>query len=191
VLALSFVLGYWVASHHEVPAAQNVLATNQKKVTGTYGRAYYCSKNTFQGNSVLTACSTGFHTASMIEINDAGTLQYDSTLGFANPDSGSGPPLVFMPGTAPATAAIAGWIRTGGDLYSSGAPLNNCKGWTSNIETDRGVAVYLTLRDIGGGANLPLTLGFAWRYIDQREQIATYNGFLGCNQAAHVWCVQD
>ena len=56
------------------------------------------------GNQVLTACASGYHTASLWEILDPSNLEYDTKRGVTKDDAGSGPP---------AGSDGDGWIRTG------------------------------------------------------------------------------
>src|SRR5258708_6276766 len=81
---------------------------------GTPARAeaktkYYLTRGTFQGNAVLTACAGGYHPASLWEIRDTSNLQYDTSRGVTQADSGSGPP-----------SEAWGWIRTGSSSNSTG-----------------------------------------------------------------------
>jgi len=93
---------------------------------------FYLTKDGFQGNAVLTACDAGFHMASLWEIHDPSSLQYD-TRGFTPADAGSGPPTVF------------GWIRTGffASTSGGGAGIDNCGAWTSNVNSDFGTVASL------------------------------------------------
>jgi hypothetical protein len=91
-------------------------------------RSYYLTRSTFTGAHVLTACTSGYHTASLWEIYDTSNLRYNTTLGITVDDSGSGPP------------DGAGWIRTG--YFSSGKASvigqDNCFTWTSDSDQDFG-----------------------------------------------------
>ena len=151
-----------------------VIATDadaqQKKL-----RKFYLTVNAFDGNEVLTACSRGYHMASLWEIFDTSNLSYNTDLGFANDDSGSGPP-----------ATVKGWIPTGS--FSSSEPTSgpggaNCAAWTKDAEIDFGTAVELESRwgqfPIPGNA-APATNISPW---------GTEN-FL-CSHPLPVWCVED
>ena len=79
-------------------------------------RKYYLDYPSFSGDHALEACTApGFHVASIWEIQDLGTLVYDSQLGVGQPDSGNGPPT-----------GAPGWVRTG--AYPSNL---NCQLWTT------------------------------------------------------------
>jgi hypothetical protein len=65
-------------------------------------RTFYVTQTTHRGNQTLTACSSGYHMASLWEIFDMSNLRYDTQLGMTAEDSGFGPPTQTL-----------GWIRTG------------------------------------------------------------------------------
>jgi hypothetical protein len=70
---------------------------------------YYLTTRTFQGNAALTAGTAGFHMASLWEIRDTSNLQYDTSRGLTQADSGSGPPTETW-----------GWARTGSGSNATG-----------------------------------------------------------------------
>lgn len=137
-------------------------------------RKFYLTVNAFDGNEVLTSCAKRYHMASLWEIFDTSNLSYNTDLGFAQDDSGSGPP-----------ASIKGWIRTGGSSSSkSGQPgFDNCDVWTKDTEADLGTSVELESRwgqfPIPGNA-APATNISPW---------GTENAL--CAHPLQVWCVQD
>ncbi|SRR6266496_1240567 len=134
-------------------------------------RGYYLTQGTFDGSQDRSACSVGYHMASLWEIHEPSNLRYDTTLGFTADDSGSGPPT---------GKSALGWIRTGLPAASSGNGLANCNAWTSNASTDFGSTASLSA-DWEGIFNPPSPAA-PW------ESIA-----LGCDDQVHVrvWCVQD
>jgi hypothetical protein len=100
-------------------------------------RHYYLTKATLNGNQALTACASGYHFASFVEILDPTVLTYNKTLGRSNADDGAGPPT-----------GVFGWVRTGYASNSStsggGGIPTNCSLWTSEASTDNGeVGVFL------------------------------------------------
>jgi hypothetical protein len=145
-------------------------------------RKYYITKSTVMGNGALTACSTGYHMASLFEILDVSSLQYDTTLGLTSPDSGSGPPTGL-----PTGYPVHGWIRTG----SVGLPTNqnanfgssSCSAWTSSAANDHGSVVFL----IANGSADSHTVAPVWWY----ELGGPPSQPPACNQQRRVWCVQD
>jgi len=104
-------------------------ANGQTNVCGggicTERRRIYLTKESHQGDTVLTACTLGFHMASFTEILDIGRYDYDYILGRTNSDSGNGAPTINR-----------GWARSG---WTSGN--ENCNGWTTNSATANGPTV--------------------------------------------------
>ena len=139
-------------------------------------RKFYLTKNDFAGNQVLKACAVGYHMASLWEIYDVSTLQYDTTLGQTNDDAGSGPPSTYS------QALTAGWIRTGSRSTPSSATNGqaNCSAWTSNSPSDSGTIVGLNSVWDGPGNRFPAP----WLVVPMQNPIR-------CSAPRKVWCVQD
>jgi len=137
-------------------------------------RVFYLTQGIFTGGQALTACTTGFHMASIWEIDDTTVLRYDSTLGRTNGDSvPGGPPAVDL-GITLDPATPIGWIRIGVEGSS-------CQNWTSSSSADLG---YI------GVAGVDKTNAVARFFVNE--------GFLSCDRTASgvqynvgVWCVQD
>ena len=130
-------------------------------------RAFYMTQDAFDGSQAPTACTAGFHMASIWEILDPSALKYDTTLGLTRADSGGGPPSGF-----------AGWVRTGwaaSAVETLGAA--NCNGYTSNDATLFGTRV-------GLGANWGTDVSRVSPWV---PLTTTCNG----SPATKVWCVQD
>jgi hypothetical protein len=82
-------------------------------------RRYYLTKTGVTGDHALTACSSGYHMASLWEIRDTAVLTYDKELGFNSfADQGDGPP-----------EGRTGWVRTGYVGNSTNQASANCQGW--------------------------------------------------------------
>jgi hypothetical protein len=127
-------------------------------------RAYYLSQVS-TGDQALAACVSGFHMASLYEIFDPSNLRYDTTLGVAQGDSGSGPPRNF------------GWIRAGNIAQSTttSVPGNaNCDAWQSSSSAITG-----SLAGLDGWANAAFSTS-PWR-----------GTVAGCQRINNVWCVED
>ena len=94
---------------------------------------YYLTQATYLAVDADTACTDGYHMATLWEILDTSNLRYDTSLGYQNDfgDGGNGPPT-----------GVVGWVRTG-YLSSSGATpgSGNCANWTSS--TGSGTVVSL------------------------------------------------
>ena len=129
-------------------------------------RQFYLTQTEHVGSQALSACTSGYHMASLWEIHDPTYLRYNATLGYTKADTGSGPP---------AGAGAHGWIRTGGtDLLGPFPGSGNCLAWTSTA----GHGTVVSLSDIWDNPTLskidPWTPNVSSCSVDQR-----------------VWCVQD
>ena len=126
---------------------------------------YYLTKATVMGDKALTACASGYHMASIVELSDLSHLHYLTTYAGAyqapGTDQGDGPPLQG-----------AGWVRTNNILG-----LNNCMDWTSNSSSSTG------------------TIGYIYgQYDTTTEQAQVYwifNATLICNNKFSVWCIEN
>lgn len=127
-------------------------------------RQYYLTTATHQGGVADSACAAGYHMASLWEILDTSTLEYNATLGVTGDDSGQGPPTVG-----------GGWVRTGYDSSTSSTPgMGNCHAWSSSSVSDYGTGAWL---------EYDWTLGqdvHVWHVGNKR-----------CSAATSVWCVED
>ncbi|MHB8788977.1 MAG: hypothetical protein ACYDBT_03765 [Desulfobulbaceae bacterium] len=131
------------------------------------GRYFYLTDQSYSPNQGLTACSAGYHMASLWEILDVSSLIYD----YGNPaahtraDSGYGPPSNWY-----------GWVRTGYDSSgSSTTGRGNCLNWTSNDAANYGVSVRLS----SSWETAPGDI-FTWDATS-----------FTCNLVGPVWCVGD
>lgn len=127
-------------------------------------QGYYLTTNTgHTGTTALSACTDGYHMASLWEILDPSNLQYNTSLGAVRADSGSGPPT-----------GLAGWVRTGSpgeSVWTAG--LANCHAWTG-----------------GSGAGTLARLPGNW--VAGAEDIHVWEvGTRACTSSARVWCVED
>ncbi len=150
-------------------------------------RKYFLTKDEYQGDQVLNACSavaSGYHMASIWEILDPSNLQYDYQNGYTKADSGFGPPT-----------GVFGWIRTGSDFdvdvdpYRAG--LANCGGWTTTTQLARGTVASLHDRWI----RIPV---FGDLFLDTQKFELFDNAFPWWDTGAAlcytdhaVWCVSD
>ena len=78
-----------------------------------YRRRFYLTPGMADGAGAAAECAPGFHIASLYEMQNPAVLDYVTTLGLTNDDSGSGAP-----------ALVLGWVHAG-DL------LDGCNGFTS------------------------------------------------------------
>lgn len=123
---------------------------------------YYLTQEKFPGDQVLSACTVGFHTASLWEILDTTNLRYNTRLGYTRRDSGYGPPTT------------GGWVRTGYASNSNDlAGESNCQAWTSDSGSEYGSWIYLPGSWEAGYETL---MGWA-------------TGARACSDPLQVWCV--
>jgi hypothetical protein len=125
-------------------------------------RKFYLTQTEHSGNEALTACTQGYHMASLWEIFNPSSLKYDTALGFTEADSGYGLPLV------------SGWIRTG--QFSSES--DNCSAWTTDSATQSGRVI--RPEDANNWENTPAQVTAPWE-----------SGRRTCDTRRKVWCVQD
>jgi hypothetical protein len=117
VLLLAVAAGY--APRSSPASAQPAPATYYPNLTG---RHYYLTNFSVTGNQATTACSSGYHLASLWEIYDPSNMKYDTSHpdAYTKADSGSGPPSSWY-----------GWVRSGYDSSTSTIPgTGNCSAWT-------------------------------------------------------------
>jgi hypothetical protein len=151
-------------------------------------RKFYLTKAAVTGDKPLTACAVGYHMANLAEVFNPSTLQYDTTLGYQEADSGSGPPWYQW-----------GWIRTGrgkdaGVSAATGGGMQNCSLWTSNSHSNGGSAVSLDNWYDGQDPNRRVALDnqiLPWttRRITVGGSNNDQRSF--CDVPLKVWCVQD
>jgi hypothetical protein len=129
------------------------------------GRHVYLTNFSRTPSGVLSACSTGYHMASLWEIADISNLTYDTNHpdAYNKVDSGQGPPALWY-----------GWVRTGYDSSTANtAGTGNCANWTSTTGTAYGTIARLTNNwDVSAGA-------FSYWEADPWT----------CAGTAPVWCV--
>jgi hypothetical protein len=120
----------------------------------------------FDGAHARSACTTGYHMASLWEILDVSNLGYNTSLGMTADDSGSGPP------------DFGGWVRTGQESELSAQPgVANCGSWTLADSVATGSYVFLNFNWSSGA---PMTPVNPW-----------VGNTATCNNLFAVWCVQD
>jgi hypothetical protein len=146
----------------EPAAGTNAITTT---AVGGGDRHAYLTNAGYYTNSMLNACASGYHMASLWEILDVSNLTYDYTHPDAKrqSDSGYGPP-----------GAWYGFVRTGMPTSGSAtAGTGNCLNWTSVSASDYGVAVILPQ----GWETAPGEIS-AWNVTA-----------FPCNTNGPVWCV--
>ena len=137
-------------------------------VSSTGGRKiFYLTDQNYSTNQALTACSAGYHMASLWEILNVTNLvyEYDNPAAYTKADSGYGPPSNWY-----------GWVRTGYDSSgSSTTGRGNCLNWTTIDAANSGVSVRLSSFWETAPGDI-----FTWDATS-----------FTCNIVGPVWCVRD
>lgn len=132
-------------------------------------RRYYLTESEHTGATALTACTAGYHMASVWEIDTLSNLEYAAVpaRGVSSTpdrgDQGSGPPFK------------SGWIRTGHVPGATGVPtsLSNCLAYSTN--SGFGTLALPRPRVSSTDVNVG-----SW-FLEQRD----------CSLTESVWCVED
>jgi hypothetical protein len=148
------------------PAVAQSATESQLETSASAGRRqYYITWDSYTPTLAIGACAEGYHFASLWEILDPSNLEYNSTLGWTNNDSGYGPPTEKY-----------GWIRTGYNSeggVGTGGP-QNCRAWTSADGNDWGTQA---------------SLASQWA-VDQDIHVWNVDPY-PCNIRWPIWCVED
>jgi hypothetical protein len=167
---LSALLPVYLARGQKEADASNpetvLLSSRYRALAVSTGvRHYYLTQDpAADATHALTACTAGYHMASLWEILDPSQLKYNRNLGAARDDSGQGPPAFF-----------GGLVRTG---YSSNTSITpgwgNCSAWSSNDSSHYGTY-----------AQLPSN------WTAAKHVHVWQVGVTSCSTSTHVWCVED
>jgi hypothetical protein len=135
-------------------------------------KMYYLTVASFTGGDAITACDSGFHMASISEMQDPSNLQYAtrSTAAYDSLVDGQrlGPPTNYM-----------GWVRT--EAYPLTGFSDNCNFWQSSSDQQRGTT--MSLYPILGDANPDLYASDPTTWWHKVQQM--------CSLPEPVWCVED
>ena len=168
-LVVGFVPGAAVAQDVEFGEPAEAGSPKGASSAGAEGcrRSFYLTVDEFDGSAPLTACAPGYHFASFWEIVEG--MDYDTSLGFTQIDSGPGPPVF-----------VNGWLRGVNDLSSTvgiipkSCVLGSLPWSTDSTALEGGVGWIWPLGGRGGGAGSGLEILFQ-----------------ECNIETRVWCVED
>lgn len=154
-------------------------ASGQTKASATFSsRKFYLSRQQATGGKALSACAAGYHMGSPSEIWNTSSLQYDTSLGVTETDSGSGAP-----------SGLLGWIRTG--YNANTCVVNNtcnCTGWTSNSPNENGSTMMIApWNNIGEDGNMQPQM---WQARPPHDSGGLHYG-VKCSSVQSVWCVED
>jgi len=132
-------------------------------------KMYYITVGFFTGGDAITACDSGFHMATLSEIQDPSNLQYAPRV-----------IPVYHPAQVSQFPDHTGWVRTETDLQTG--LVYNCDGWRSSSDQQSGKT--MTRRSLRGekGRSLYESDPAEWW---QATHIAS------CSIPEHVWCFED
>ncbi len=135
-------------------------------------KVYYLTKNTFDGGDAIMACDSGFHMASITEIQDPSNLQYAtrSTTVYDSlvDDPGLGPPLKQM-----------GWVRSG--VYPPSVFLYDCGDFRDKYDIQLGTT--LALYDLPFNSEAARPASYPTK--------GSYTTHYTCSHSQPVWCAED
>ena len=158
----------------ELPATVNSGVPAEAKM-------YYLTSTLFTGGEASTACDSGFHMASLSEIQDTSKLQYAPRRTPADDPPRDSPVLDQTSDKfSDQFPEHTGWVRNEADPYSG--LVRNCDGWTSSSDQQGGTT--MTRRSLWGenGRSLNESDPAAWW---QSSRVAP------CSEPESVWCVED
>jgi hypothetical protein len=118
-MLLAAFLGFLAWDQGEVTAS----APQAPLASSTGMRQFYQTKDVYTTiQAGVGVCADGYHFASIWELLDPSNLEYNTTFGRTDDDSGQGPPSTGW-----------GWVRTG-NVSSSDTTVGtgNCDNWTSD-----------------------------------------------------------
>ena len=134
---------------------------------------YYLTMNSVDGGDAVTACDSGFHMASISEIQVPSNLQYASRSTTAydslvDDSQDSGPPLSRM-----------GWVRSG--VYPPSGFVYDCDDHLATRDHQSGTTFTLYALLLNLATAQPASHQNTWWHVAQHE----------CSQPEPVWCVED
>ena len=181
LVSLVLVVGFSRAADKEIQTfitqVRNVQMAIQELAatvnTGVPAKAkmYYLTATGFTGGYAIMACDSGFHMASISEIQDTSNLHY------ANRSPTAYDSLVDDPGLDPPSNQ-KGWIRSG--VYPPSGFVYDCDHFANEHNVQLGTTVALQSFSVNAGPGQLVSHPNRWR--------ATLNP---CPQPEPVWCVED
>ncbi len=142
-------------------------------------KMYYLTNNYFYGGEAITARDSGFHMASLSEIQDPGTVQYAPRR----------TPAYDSPYDSPAFDQASdqfpdhtGWVRTEADRLTG--LVHNCDVWRSSSIRQSGTT--MTRRSLWGENN-------GHSLYEESDPAAWWQSTrtASCSQLESVWCIED
>ena len=141
-------------------------------------KMYYLTNKYFDGADAITACDSGFHMASLSEIQDPSNLQYAPK---PTPvyDSHDSPPFDQASDQFP---DHTGWVRTEAEALTG--LVYNCDVWRSSSDQQSGAT--MTRRSLWGENN-------GHSLSEEPDPAAWWQSTqtASCDQRESVWCVEN
>jgi hypothetical protein len=140
-------------------------------------KMYYLTVTSFTGGDAITACDSGFHMASISEIQDPSNLQYTVYYSIVA--------LVDSPSFDQASDRFpdhTGWVRTEADSLTG--LVNNCDVGMSSSDQQSGTT--MTRRSLWGENN-------GHSLYEESDPAAWWQSTqtASCSQPEPVWCVEN
>ena len=148
------------------------------QATGNHGLSakpnlYYLTATGFTGDDAITACDSGFHMASLSEIQDPSKVQYAP---------GHKPVYDYFDQVTDQFPDHTGWVRTEADPLTG--LVDNCDVWRSSSDQQSGTT--MTRRSLRGENN-------GHSLYEESDPTAWWQSTrtASCSQPEFVWCVED
>jgi len=156
----------------ELPATVNAGVPAKRKM-------YYLTATGFTGGDAITACDSGFHMASLSEIQDPGKVQYAPRRITVYDSMVDSPPFDEASDQFP---DHTGWVRTEADPLTG--LVHNCDVWRSSSDQQGGTT--MTRRSLWGENN-------GHSLYEESDPAAWWQSTrtASCSQPESVWCVKD
>ena len=172
LMVLMTLIGMVGFSH----AGTTVIALQERVNDGVPAKAklyYYLTTTGFTGDEAITACNSGFHMASISEIQDPGNVQY-----------APGHKIVYdyFDQASDEFPDHTGWVRTEADPLMG--YVYNCDAWRSSSDQQSGTT--MTRRSLRGENN-------GHSLYEESDPAAWWQSTrtASCAQPKFVWCVED
>ena len=156
-------------------AGNTVIALQERVNDGVPDKAklYYLTTYGFTGDEAITACESGFHMASLSEIQDPSNVQYAP---------GRKPVYDYFDQVSDQFPDHTGWVRTEADPLMG--YVYNCDAWRSSSDQQSGTT--MTRRFLRGENN-------GHSLYEESDPAAWWQSTrtASCAQPKFVWCVED
>ena len=135
-------------------------------------KMYYLTKDSLDGGDAIKACNSGFHMASISEIQDPSNLQY------ANRSTTVYDSLVDGPSSGPPSNHV-GWVRSG--VYPPSGFVYDCNDFSNEHDIQLGTTAALHSLSVNAGPGQSASHPTTWWHAALHP----------CTQPKPVWCVED